>query len=87
MSANLCLAGGVALNCVANGKLQKEKVYSTRSGYSLRLVTLGEHLGAALAAWHQHEGGARTELNGYRDHMQGAYLGPSFFGSSHQDKP
>ena len=74
---NLCLAGGVALNCVANGKLQKENVFDS-IWVQPAAGDAGGALGAALAAWHQYAGKPRPELNGYRDHMKGAYLGPSF---------
>jgi carbamoyltransferase len=76
-SPNLCLAGGVALNCVANGK-------ALRSG-SHRDIWIqpaagdaGGALGAALVAYHLNQGRPRTALNGYRDRMKGAYLGPEF---------
>ncbi len=73
----LCMAGGVALNCVANGKIRKEQIFDDiwiqpASGDA------GGALGAALACWHQHAGGPRPEINGCMDHMQGTYLGPAF---------
>lgn len=73
---NLCLAGGVALNCVANGVLLRSGIFDDvwiqpASGDA------GGALGAALFAWHQLEGGQRR-ADGRRDAMQGAYLGPSF---------
>ena len=74
---NLCLAGGVALNCVANGKLQKEKVFDS-IWIQPAAGDAGGALGAALAAWHQYAGKPRPKSNGYGDHMQGAYLGPAF---------
>ena len=74
---NLCMAGGVALNCVANGKLQKEKVFDA-IWVQPAAGDAGGALGAALAAWHQYAGEPRPKLNGHRDHMQGAYLGPAF---------
>jgi carbamoyltransferase len=74
---NLCLAGGVALNCVANGRLQKEKVFDA-IWIQPAAGDAGGALGAALAAWHQYGGKPRPKLNGHRDHMQGAYLGPAF---------
>ena len=74
---NLCMAGGVALNCVANGKLQKEKVFDA-IWIQPAAGDAGGALGAALAAWHQYAGRPRTGLNGHRDHMQGAHLGPAF---------
>ena len=74
---NLCMAGGVALNCVANGKLQNEKVFDA-IWVQPAAGDAGGALGAALAAWHQYAGQPRPRLNGHRDHMQGAYLGPAF---------
>ncbi len=71
----LCLAGGVALNCVANGRLLREGPFEDlwiqpASGDA------GGALGAALAAWHQHLG--RPRECGPRDRMCGAGLGPAF---------
>ena len=73
---NLCLAGGVALNCVANGKLLRSGVFDNiwvqpASGDA------GCSLGAALAVWHQHLAKPRPPARG-KDSMQGAFLGPSF---------
>ena len=73
---NLCLAGGVALNCVANGKLLRENIFDTiwiqpASGDA------GGALGAALTAWYQYLGNKRI-ADGKTDSMQGAYLGPEF---------
>ncbi len=73
---NLCLAGGVALNCVANGKILRDGKWKNlwiqpASGDA------GGALGAALAGYHLFKGGART-ANGKTDTMQGAYLGPEF---------
>ncbi|MCE9624863.1 MAG: carbamoyltransferase [Deltaproteobacteria bacterium] len=72
---NLCLAGGVALNCVANGRLLKEGPFKNlwiqpASGDA------GGAIGAALAVWHQHLGKPRTVNGG--DGMTGAYLGPRY---------
>ena len=71
---NLCLAGGVALNCVANGVLVKEKVFENiwiqpAAGDS------GGALGAALSAWHIHFDGTRKSLPN-EDAMKGSFLGP-----------
>lgn len=71
----LCMAGGVALNCVANGKLLREGLFKDvwiqpASGDA------GGALGAALAGWYVHEGEQRPSRRG--DDMKGAYLGPSF---------
>jgi len=74
-SANLCLAGGVALNCVANGKL-------LRSGIAKRLWIqpaagdAGGALGAALCAHHIGRGNPRPPVAGGGDRMRGSYLGP-----------
>jgi carbamoyltransferase len=73
---NLCLAGGVALNCVANGLIQRAKVFRNiwiqpASGDA------GGALGAALFAWHQAQNQPRAGGDG-RDAMRGSYLGPSF---------
>ena len=70
---NLCLAGGVALNCVANGKLLKENIFENifvqpAAGDS------GGALGAALLAWYHLKGNPRVP----NEAMKGAYLGPSF---------
>lgn len=73
---NLCLAGGVALNCVANGRLLHEKVFDN-IWVQPAAGDAGGALGAALSAWHLHHGKDRRPLGG-RDAMQGAYLGPGF---------
>jgi carbamoyltransferase len=73
---DLCLAGGVALNCVANGKLLREGVFD-RIWIQPAAGDAGGALGAALAAYHCLGNGARR-LNGAADAMDGAYLGPSF---------
>ena len=73
---NLCLAGGVALNCVANGKLLRERCFD-RLWIQPAAGDAGGALGAALAVWHLHHGQARALPTG-RDAMQGAYLGPDF---------
>jgi len=73
----LCLAGGVALNCVANGKLLKDGAFE-EIWIQPAAGDAGGALGAALAAYHQLGGGARPAINGHFDRMQGAYLGPAF---------
>ncbi len=73
--ANLCLAGGVALNCVANGKLLRDGAFSN-IWVQPAAGDAGGALGAALTAYHGLAGGARTPLRG--DAMQGAYVGPSY---------
>lgn len=72
---HLCLAGGVALNCVANGKLLREGPFE-KIWVQPAAGDAGSAVGSALAAWYQHQGQPR-QTNG-RDQMQGAYLGPSF---------
>ena len=76
--SNLCLAGGVALNCVANGKIQKEQIFKN-IWIQPAAGDAGGALGAALALWH-------IELNQSRkinpkDDMQGSYLGPEYSNS------
>jgi carbamoyltransferase len=73
---NLCLAGGVALNCVANGKLLRKKYYD-RLWLQPAAGDAGGALGAALVAYHLHKGAERTVQPGL-DAMQGGYLGPEF---------
>ena len=73
---NLCLAGGVALNCVANGKLLRDGSFE-RVWIQPAAGDAGGALGAALAAWHLEFGGARVDGSG-RDGMAGGYLGPAF---------
>ena len=73
---NLCLAGGVALNCVANGKILKKNIFKDlwiqpASGDA------GGSLGAALAYWHQELSQSRKN-NQNTDKMNGSYLGPKF---------
>lgn len=71
---NLCLAGGVALNCVANGRLLREAGFR-RLWIQPAAGDAGGALGAALAAWHRGHG---REPDGRRDAMRGALLGPAF---------
>lgn len=73
---NLCLAGGVALNCVANGKIMRDGSFK-RIWIQPAAGDAGGAVGAALAAYHQHFGHER-EVDGRNDGMQGAYLGPAF---------
>lgn len=78
-SENLCLAGGVALNCVANGLIQREKIF--RSLWIQPAANdAGGALGAALAVWHQRfRKTPRTRVGpGHRDAMQGSLLGPEY---------
>src|SRR6267154_984994 len=73
---NICLAGGVALNCVANGKLLRENLFD---GIWVQPAAgdAGGAVGAAFAAYHGYLGQART-LNGHLDGMAGSYLGPEY---------
>ncbi|MDA7473212.1 carbamoyltransferase [Candidatus Pelagibacter ubique] len=73
--SNLCLAGGVALNCVANGKILKEKIFDN-IWVQPAAGDAGGSLGAALALWHIEQNNPRVvNLN---DDMQGSYLGPEY---------
>lgn len=74
---NLCLAGGVALNCVANGKLLRAGVFE-RIWIQPAAGDAGGALGAALAACHQFKNQPRLPLNGHIDQMAGSFLGPAF---------
>jgi carbamoyltransferase len=73
---NLCLAGGVALNCVANGKLLREKIFDN-IWVQPAAGDAGGAVGAAYAAYHGFMGQPR-KLNGHMDGMAGSYLGPEF---------
>jgi carbamoyltransferase len=78
---NLCLAGGVALNCVANGVLLRTGTFDDL-WIQPAAGDAGGALGAPLAVWHNAMGKPRVTVNGAgarrRDLMQGALLGPSF---------
>jgi carbamoyltransferase len=76
-SNRLVLAGGVALNCVANGKLQKEKIFDAL-WIQPAAGDAGGALGAALAACHIWKGEERVSAGTKSDAMQGAYLGPRY---------
>jgi carbamoyltransferase len=74
-ASNLCLAGGVALNCVGNGRILREGPYDAlwiqpASGDA------GGAVGAAFSIWHQYEGNPRCV--GGSDAMEGAFLGPAY---------
>ena len=73
---NLCLAGGVALNCVGNGKILRDGTFE-RIWIQPAAGDAGGSVGAALAAYHGQFGRPRN-LNGALDAMQGSYLGPEF---------
>ena len=72
---NLCLAGGVALNCVANGKILKEKIFD-KIWIQPASGDAGGSLGAALALWHIEEKNPR--IANPNDDMKGSYLGPEY---------
>ena len=73
---NLCLAGGVALNCVANGILLRENIFDA-IWIQPAAGDAGGALGAALSAWYLHYKKDRVVMK-KRDAMKGAYLGPEF---------
>jgi carbamoyltransferase len=73
---NLCLAGGVALNCVANGRILREGVFEN-IWIQPAAGDAGGALGAALFAWHQYLGNPR-QADGKKDSQRGSYLGPDF---------
>ena len=72
---NLCLAGGVALNCVANGKILKENIFEN-IWIQPAAGDAGGSLGAALALWYDNQSNDRN-VN-HKDDMKGSYLGPEF---------
>jgi carbamoyltransferase len=76
----LCLAGGVALNCVANGRILREKIFEAL-WIQPAAGDAGGALGAALAAWHlddQNRPAVRPHVAAGKDAMQGSLLGPAF---------
>lgn len=75
-ATNLCMAGGVALNAVANGKLRRARIFD-RIWVQPAAGDAGGALGAALVAWHQYLDQPR-ETDGTHDAMRGALLGPSY---------
>ena len=76
-SRNLCLAGGVALNCVANGKILKNNIFEN-IWIQPAAGDAGGSLGAALAFWYKELGNKRNPSSS-DDGMRGSYLGPSFY--------
>tara|TARA_B100000989_G_C19528578_1_gene468318 strand:- start:2082 stop:3920 length:1839 start_codon:yes stop_codon:yes gene_type:complete len=72
---NLCLAGGVALNCVANGKILKDKIFDN-IWVQPAAGDAGGSLGAALAAWYLKLN--KNRIVNKNDSMEGSYLGPEF---------
>ncbi len=79
---NLCLAGGVALNCVANGKILKEKIFDN-IWIQPAAGDAGGSLGAALAYWY-HE--LKKSRENFTDQMKGAYLGPKYSNKHIEDQ-
>lgn len=73
---NLCLAGGVALNCVANAQILREKIFD-KIWIQPAAGDAGGALGAALFAWHQVLGNER-QADGTNDSQSGSYLGPAY---------
>ncbi|MDB2579936.1 carbamoyltransferase [Candidatus Pelagibacter bacterium] len=73
---NLCLAGGVALNCVVNGILLREKIFDN-IWIQPAAGDAGGALGAALSFWYLHNQGKR-KISAISDAMKGSYLGPAF---------
>ena len=82
---HLCMAGGVALNCVGNGKILREGIFDS-IWIQPAAGDAGGALGAALSAWHQYLGKPRqaTSEDG-RDRMKGSYLGPHFDADAIED--
>ena len=74
---NLCMAGGVALNCVANGKVLRETPFE-RLFVQPAAGDAGGALGVALFLWHRYLGRPRAVDDGRRDSMKAALLGPQF---------
>jgi carbamoyltransferase len=83
LSENLCLAGGVALNCVANGKILRDRTFEN-IWVQPAAGDAGGAVGAALAAYYQFAGRPRTAP--VRDAMAGGFLGPSFSQSEIRDR-
>ena len=73
----LCLAGGVALNCVANGKVLRDGAFED-IWIQPAAGDAGGAVGAALATYHMYKGQPRAPHNGVGDLMKGSYLGPSY---------
>ena len=73
---NLCLAGGVALNCVANGRILRERVFDN-IWIQPAAGDAGGSLGAALFTWYEYLGQPR-QADGVNDSQRGSYLGPAY---------
>ena len=80
---NLCLAGGVALNCVANGKIIEKKIFKNL-WIQPAAGDAGGSLGAALGFWYSELDKKRDDF--FKDQMQGSYLGPSFNDTEIEDE-
>ncbi len=76
-SSNLCLAGGVALNCVSNGRILREGPFE-KIWIQPAAGDAGGALGAALLAWHQFENKPREILITGADRQHGSFLGPDY---------
>ncbi len=76
-STRLCLAGGVALNCVGNGRIVRDGIFE-EFWIQPAAGDAGGAVGAALLGWHHHQGRPRTVSTKGRDMMQDAFLGPEF---------
>jgi len=81
---DLCMAGGVSLNCVANGRLYRERVFD-RLWIQPAAGDAGGAVGAALAAHYIHAGGLRRTSVHDPDGMEGSYLGPAYSQSQIED--
>jgi carbamoyltransferase len=81
--SNLCMAGGVALNCVVNGKIRRNKHFKN-IWIQPAAGDAGAAIGAALAAWHKELNQPRISVG--KDIMKGSYLGPSFKQESIEDE-
>lgn len=80
---NLCMAGGVALNCVANGRIVREGPFDN-VWVQPAAGDAGSAIGAALSVWHREFGGAR-ESDGYTDSQNASLLGPSWSSGEVED--
>lgn len=83
-SKHLCMAGGVALNCVANGHILRSGLFE-RVWIQPAAGDAGGALGAALAAWHAEAQGGRLREQEDADEMQSSLLGPAFTPSEMED--
>ena len=81
---NLCMAGGVALNCVSNGKLLRNGPFKN-VWIQPAAGDAGGALGAALMVWHHAMKKPHLQADAGDDHMQGAYLGPAFSNENIQE--